>query len=208
MFESFMMPRPFDTNDQQAPAWKMGEGGTPELRDGNPVYIASDGSEGVFDIRTLPTLNAEARAERERARTTAEQLKRFDGIDPDAARDALQRVAVMDSVAAINDEWEKKYKPVAEENANLKSRLESITVEQAFAQSKYVQERLSLPVDLVQAAFGRNFKYEDGELVAYGNDGQRLLSARNSNGVPDFDEALELLVSKYPHRDKIVRRAK
>lgn len=215
---AFAMARPFDPNGApQAPTWKMGEGGIPELREGNPVYIAADGTEAVFDIRTLPQLNAEARTYRERARTAAEQLKQFEGIDPEAARNAMQRVAdigdkdlidkgeVEKVRSRVNEEWQKKYQPLETENAELKGQIQKLVADNAFAQSKFVQERLSIPVDMVQAAFGKNFKYEDGVLVAYDNNGERLYSAKNQNGVPDFEEAIELLISKYPNRDRILK---
>lgn len=210
--------RPFDTGEgaPQGPSWKMTDDGIPELRDGNPVYIAPDGSENVFNIQTLPKLNAEARSHRERAQTLQEQLKGYEGIDPAAAREAMQRVQDMGDKemidkgeiekvrARVSEEWGKKLSTAEERAQKLESQIQTLVSDNAFASSKFVQERLAVPADMAQAVFGKHFKYEDGQLQAYGKDGQKLYSAKNPNAEITFDEAIEMLVADYPHRDKIL----
>jgi hypothetical protein len=50
-------------------------------------------------------------------------------------------------------------------------------------------------------------EFENGSLVGnHPTTGQRILNG--ANGAPaDFDEALEVIVAAYPHRDRIVRPA-
>ncbi|KAF5294910.1 hypothetical protein FQR65_LT19952 [Abscondita terminalis] len=45
-----------------------------------------------------------------------------------------------------------------------------------FARSKFIQDQISVPADMIQAQFGKNFKIEEGKVVAYGADGQKIFS--------------------------------
>ncbi|NOM41833.1 DUF6651 domain-containing protein, partial [Klebsiella pneumoniae] len=74
-----------------------------------------------------------------------------------------------------------------------------------FARSKFIADKLAVPADMVQATFGRNLKIEDGKVVAYDAQGQKIFSRARPGELADFDEALETLVSQYPHRDHILK---
>lgn len=209
-----LFPCPLDPGN--GPAWKM-SGDALEVRDGHPVYIAADGTESTFDISSLPRLNAEARAHRERAEKLAKDMKAFEGIDPEKAREALQHVQDLGDKklidageiekvrARVSEEWGKKYTTVETENQALKNQIQTLVMDNAFTGSKFVSEKLNIPADMAQAAFGKFFKYEDGKLVAYGPDGGKLYSAKNPNAEIDFEEAIQLLVASYPHRDRILK---
>ncbi|WP_367869728.1 DUF6651 domain-containing protein, partial [Pseudomonas lundensis] len=60
-------------------------------------------------------------------------------------------------------------------------------------------------VDMVQATFGQNLKVEEGKVVAYDTQGQKIFSRSRPGELADFDEAIETLVSQYPHRDHILK---
>lgn len=76
-----------------------------------------------------------------------------------------------------------------------------------FETSKFVTERLSVPVDLALATFGSSFKVEDGRFVAHDQHGMKLYSYTRPGEAADFDEAMERLVSQYPDKEKILRPA-
>lgn len=76
-----------------------------------------------------------------------------------------------------------------------------------FETSKFVTERLNVPVDVALAAFGPSFKVEDGRLVAHDSQGMMLYSYTRPGEAADFDEAMERLVSQYPEKEKILRPA-
>lgn len=208
------MPRPFETGN--GPSWKM-NGDAPEFRDGNPVYIDATGKEAVFELSHLNRLNGEARSHRERADALAKQMKAFEGLDPEAARAALQfqqdnadkelidKGEVEKVRNAVSGEWSKKLTAEQERVKSLESQIQSLVTDNAFASSKFVKENIAIPSDMMQAAFARFFKYEDGKLVAYGRDGNKLYSAKNPNAEIDFDEAIEMLVAEYPNRDQILK---
>ena len=64
---------------------------------------------------------------------------------------------------------------------------------------------LALAVLGVLATFGNSFKIEEGKVVAYDAQGQKIFSRSRPGELADFNEALETLVSQYPHRDHILK---
>ncbi|MDE2302445.1 MAG: hypothetical protein KGK11_07770 [Sphingomonadales bacterium] len=201
---------------------KLDDEGRPALLDGRPVYMHDDGREVAFDapgtVATIGRLNAEARAQRERAEAAEARLKGFAGIDdPQAARVALAAVKRIDAkelveageIAKAKAEAaraaEAHYLPLVEERDALQRQLAEARIGGAFARSRYIAEKLALPPDIVEARFGRHFAIEDGEVVAKDTAGNRIASAANSSAPADFDEALAAIVQAYPHRDAILK---
>ena len=193
-----------------------------EIQDGKPVYVEDDGKEVAFDAvgtrATITRLNSEAKQHRERAEAAEKTAKAFEGItDAAAARKALEVVANLDAkklvdageVEKVKSEIAKGYQAQLDE-ANSKAQ----TLEQqlygekiggSFARSKVIAEKLAVPADMVQATFGNRFKIEDGKVVAYDANGNKIFSRARPGELADFDEALETLVEQYPHKDHILK---
>lgn len=193
-----------------------------EIQDGKPVYVEDDGKEVAFDApgtrATITRLNAEAKSHRERAEAAEKVAKAFEGIDDAAAaRKALETVANLDAKRLVDAGEIEKVK--AEINKAFQAQLDEATgkaqaLEQqlyaekiggSFARSKVIAEKLAVPADMVQAAFGQAFKIEDGKVVAYDSHGNKIFSRARPGELADFDEALESLVEQYPHKDHILR---
>lgn len=193
-----------------------------EIAEGKPVYVHDDGKEIPFDaaqtVATISRLNGEAKGHRERAEAAEANLKAFDGItDAAAARKALDVVKNLDdkklvdagevervkaeAIKAVED----KYKPVLKERDTLQQQLVTEKIGGSFARSKLIADKLAIPADLVQARFGQHFKLESGEVVAYDGSGNKLFSRAKPGEVAGFDEALEIIVDAYPHRDSILK---
>jgi hypothetical protein len=192
------------------------------LSDGKPVYVKDDGAEVAFDVvgttSTISRLNAEAKANRERAETAETKLKGFDGIDDaEAARKALGTVANIDAKKLIDSgEVEKVKAEIAKayqiqiDAANgkaqtLEQQLYAEKVGGSFSRSKFIADKLAIPADLVEARFGKSFTIEEGRTVAKDSNGNKLYSASNPGELAGFDEALEMLVTQYPNRDQILK---
>lgn len=86
-----------------------------------------------------------------------------------------------------------------------RDRLHAAVIASAFAGSRFIADHLTVPPDIVHAAFGRSFTVEGGKVVAFDKAGNTLFSASNPGEPAPFDEALELLVAAYPHRERIMR---
>jgi hypothetical protein len=201
---------------------KLDEAGHATVLDGKPVYVADDGKEVAFDyaatLGTISRLNGEAKGHRERAEAADARAKLFEGIeDPEAARKALSVVKNLDDkklvdageVERIKTELtsalDAKYKPVVKERDGLKDELHREKIGGSFARSKFIGEKLAIPPDMVEAAFGKHFSLVDGKVVAKGPDGNTIYSRANPGELAGFDEAVEMLVNAYPHRDSILK---
>jgi hypothetical protein len=187
-----------------------------------PVFKHADGKEAPFDadstLGTISRLNGEARSHREKAESALASLKAFEGItDPAAALKALNTVKGLDDKKLIDageaqrvrDEAIKsvqaQFEPVVKERDTLKGELYAEKIGGSFARSKFIADKVAIPADMVQAAFGRHFGVEAGKIVAKDANGNQLFS-RTKHGEPaDFDEALELLVDAYPHKASILK---
>lgn len=207
-------PRPFE-ND--GPKWKTSDDGAIALQDGKPVYINAEGKETTFDLASIPRTNAENRALRTRAETAETSLKAFEGIDAEAARNALEKVQQLDDKTLIdagevekvrtriNGEWQKKFDGVENDNKSLRSQMQNLVIDNAFANSDFVRDKLAIPSDMAKAAFSQYFEYDqkNNTLVAKKLNGDAILNAQGNAAT--FEEAIDLIVSEYPHRDRILK---
>ena len=87
----------------------------------------------------------------------------------------------------------------------VQQQLHSELIGGGFARSKFIQDNIAVPVDMIQATFGKNFQIENGKVVAVGADGQKIYSRTRPGEIADFDEALETLVGGYQYKDSILK---
>ncbi|WP_289353862.1 DUF6651 domain-containing protein [Acinetobacter baumannii] len=189
---------------------------------GHPVYIHDDGKEVGFDapraISKIDELGTEAKNHRLAKEQAEASLKAFEGIDdPAAAKKAIETLKNFDDKKLVDagevekvkaeaiKAVEEKYAPIVKERDEYQAQLHNELIGGGFARSKYIQENLSVPADMIQAQFGKNFKIEEGKVIAYGADGQKIFSRVRPGEVADFDEALESLISGYQFKDSILK---
>jgi hypothetical protein len=204
---------------------KLDENGHVVVQDGKPVYVHDDGKEVAFDaagtVQTISRLNAEARDHRVRAEAAESKYKPFEGIeDPVAARKALDTVKNLDAkklidageVETVKAEITKAFQTQLDQATTkaqaLEQQLYAEKIGGAFARSPLIvgdKAKLAIPADLVQARFGNAFKIEDGKVVAYDSQNNKIYSRSRPGELADFDEALDVLVDMYPHKDSILR---
>ena len=201
---------------------KLDENGNAVLQDGKPVYVHDDGKEAAFDapgtVATITRLNSEAKGHRERAENAEKTVKAFEGIDdPAAAKKALVTVANLDAktlvdageIEKVKSEISKAFQLQLDDmtgKANgFEQQLYAEKIGGSFARSQFIAEKMAVPADMVQATFGNNFKIEEGKVVAYDAQGQKIFSRSRPGELADFNESLETLVSQYPHRDHILK---
>lgn len=205
---------------------KLDDQGHVVVQDGKPVYVHDDGKEIAFDapgtVSTISRLNGEAKSHRERAEAAEQALKGFEGItDPAAALKALSTVKNLDdkrlvdagevekvkaeAIKAIED----RYAPMVKENETLKGQLNSHLIGGAFASSKFIAEKFAAEgpagVEIARALFGNSLKVEDGKVVGYDQSGNKLYSRARPGELASAEEAIELLVDSYPHKNSILK---
>ena len=198
--------------------WKKdGDGKLATDADGNPVYVQADGAEQSVTSQTIAQKNGEAKANRERAEKAETALKAFEGIDPAAARTALETVSKLDQKALIDAgevdkvkdqltaQFNKTIDDTKADNEKLKAQVDNLTLGRALDGSKFIAENVAVPRDMFVATFGQNFKVVDGKIVAYDGNGNPINAPGRMGDHATVDEALQILVAAHPHKDAILK---
>ena len=190
-----------------------------------PVFIHADGKEAPLDgdatVSTIGRLNAEAKGHREAKEAAETALKTFEGItDPQAAIKALNTVKNLDEKKLVDagerdkaiseavKALEEKHAPILQERDTLRGQLNDHLIGGAFTGSKFIADKFAAKgpagVEIARALFAKHLKVEDGKVVAYDANGAKLYSRTKPGELAGADEAIELLVDAYPHKDHIL----
>lgn len=209
------IPVPYNSNGA---GWKIDADGNIELRDGNPVYVDAAGQELALGADTVKRLNAEAKTHRERADALAVEVKKFEGIDPDKARDAVDKLTKIDQkklidageVEKVREEigksFSEKITALETENKTLKTDKNGLIVAHQFSSSKFISEKVAVPLPMFKNTFAKNFTVdENGNTVPTYDNGNKVYSKKKSGELADFDEAIEILVSESGFSDSILK---
>lgn len=197
--------------------WKTDDNGAIVVDDsGNPVLVGSDGKEQGIEENYLSKLNTEAAGRRRELNDVREQLKQFEGLDPEKARDALKKLDEVDlskmvdagKLDEVRNEVGKAYKQKLEELEDglneRDSQVRKLLISSAFKGSQYIKDNTVLPPDIAEAYYGKNFEVKDGQAIAK-LDGEPIYSQRNPGKLADVDEALEIMVNSSPHKESILK---
>lgn len=192
------------------------------VENGMPVYVHDDGKEIAFDAvqatQKISQLNAECKSHREAKEKAEAELKKFDGIDDvEKAKKALETVKNLDDKTLIDAGeaekvkaeviklYEEKLAAKEVEVQSVKDALNEEVIGGAFARSTFIAEKMAIPVDMVQAYFGKHFSLENGKIMAKDAFGHQILSRTKVGEIADFEEAIEQIVSAYPQKDHILK---
>lgn len=197
--------------------WKLDDDGNIVAKDGNPVYVDASGQEMVMQQDSISKLNAEAKQLRE-ARDSAEtKLKAFDGLDPKAAREAIEKLKDVDlskmvdagKLDEVKEEVKRQMQSLLDESNKQRdealSERDTTKINAFFASNEFLRDSLAVPRDFVESAYRNNFKVENGEIVAYNNKGERIDSKENIGDYASPSEALKILIESRPDKDTILR---
>lgn len=202
--------------------WKMDGDKIAVDGEGNPIYVGTDGREMSVKHDTISNLNREAKNHREAKETAETQLAKYrssDGklLDPEIARNAIETVSRIDQKQlidagevdkvrnSIKDEFTSQLTEKDQALAAAQQQIDNMLIDSVFKGSNFVRENLAVPQDMFEAAMRSNFKVEDGKVVAYDKNGNRLMSKKSAGEYADPDEALQILVDSHPQRDTILR---
>lgn len=197
--------------------WKLDADGKIEMKDGNPVWIDANGGESVMNGDTITRLNGEAKTLRTRAEAAEAKVATYKDIDPDQARKAMETVSKIDAktlidagkVDEVKNQITQQFTTQLQEKdtalKQLQSSFDNERINNLFAGSDFIRERVAVPRDMFEATFRNNFKIEDGKPAAFDRAGNRIMSKKNIGEYADPSEALELLVESHPQKDVILK---
>lgn len=198
------------------------------LLDGKPVYVGDDGKEEGVDVNALADNLAHWQGEARAAFTARDAAKaearKFEGIDPEKARAALDTVSKLDQKklvdageidkvrADIAKTFQEENDKLTKERDGLRDDLYGERIGGLFARSPLIvgdKATITLPPDLAQAAFGSHFKMENGKVIAYDKHGNKIISRKTETaGEPaGFDEALGIIIDAHPSKENILKGA-
>lgn len=192
--------------------WKTDADGKIETdSSGNPLYVDDDGNATPVKYETAIQLRGEAKSHRERAERAEAELKKFDGLDPEAARNAIKATKDIDLSKMIDkgeldkvrsqmqEQFADDLKKRDEDASSLAAENRKLRLDNAFGSSEFLRDRVALPQDAVRATYEGRFDVKDGKVVALTPDGNVLL---NKRGDPTtVDEAFELMIGERSDKD-------
>jgi len=197
------------------------------MKDGKPIYVDDAGADIAVDVphmfSKITALNAENKTHRETAEAATTKLAAYNNMDPVAAAKALETFSNLDSKKLIDagevDKvkqqvsagYEEKIanmtKAHAEQIAAKDGHIYKLEVSNRFSSSPFINgkdAKIILPPDIAEATFGKNFKIEDGRMVAYIGE-EKIYSKEKPGELADFEEAIQVVVDRYPLKDRILR---
>lgn len=156
-----------------------------------------------------------------------EQLKKFEGIDPEAVRKLLGEKAEAERKKLeekgnwdalrqqMNEAHEKDLKArdellsqTKEQLTSLQSQIAELTVGNAFGQSKFIHEELVLTPSKTRQVYGSHFEFNGEQIVAY----DKPIGAKTRTMLVDgkgdplsFEAAMKKLVELDPDRDQLLK---
>jgi len=199
-----------------APTWKM-DGDNIATRDGNPLYIASDGSEMVIEFGTISRLNGEAKQHRTAKEAAEAKLRNYEGLDPVKAREAIETMSKIEAkklidageVDKVRDQISTAFQAQIGEKdkaiGTLQGRLNGLILDAAFNGSAFIRDNIAVPADLFRDGFSKFFKVENEKVTPIGRDGNPLYSKQRAGELADFDEAVAMLVDTHPAKDQLLK---
>lgn len=202
------------------PAWKTDENGAIVLKDGNPVYVDSEGAEQTVNFGTISRLNGEAREHRTKREAAEAKLKEYEGLDAKAAREALETVKNIDNkklidsgkVDEVKAEVSRQFQAQLDEanrrNSELLQTNRNMQRANAFANSKFIRENIALPLDIAETAFSRHIEFtDDGKMTFKDAHGNPVYSQKQGKAgdLAEFDEAIEIIVSARADKDSLLK---
>jgi flagellar biosynthesis GTPase FlhF len=171
---------------------------------------------------------------KEALRKAQDELKKFDGIDPEeyktlkaAAEKAAEEARAAEKAKAeaegntkrllemMKEEHQKEIEAVRNESVTTKTALDlalaqiqDLTVGSAFSQSKFVADELVVPPSAARKLFGDHFETENGVPVAYDKPkgaSERTKLIDGSGNPMNFDAAIKKLVEANPDHERLIK---
>lgn len=210
-------------------AWKT-DNGQPVFEAGNPVWVEDDKELPVdysATIKKISELNEESKQHRLKAKELSEKIAKYEGIDPEKARQAMETVQNLDAkklvdanqIDVLKKQWAeesaKTIQKYEQEKAMLAEGLqkerkarESLVKRQMFSNSKTsgFLNRVNLTPDVAFALWGDRFKVENDTLIPMIDSETPLPSSDPLKNHASFEEGIEKFFNQYEYKDNYLKQ--
>lgn len=155
------------------------------------------------------------------------RLSEFDGVDPAEIKALIkERKEAEVRQLEAKGEWDRlkaqmaeehgkekasilqQVESIREENNTLKKTIAELTVGNAFAQSKFINEELEMTPSKTRIVYGSHFETVDGKVVAYdkpAGEANRTMLVDSQGDPLDFESAMRKIIEADPDRDRLIR---
>lgn len=176
----------------------------------------------------------EVMAKKDEITKLKEQVKKFEGIDPEQVKKLVEKAEAEAAAAKkaeekrlaeagdfdrlkamMKEQHEKELKDAQEAAGATKSALDQamstineLTVGSSFANSAFIAEQTVLPAAAARSLYGNHFDVEDGKLIPFDKPkgAKERTPLVDARGEPlSFEAAIQKLVEMSPDRDKLLR---
>lgn len=209
-------------NAFETAGWKMDGDNLAKDDNGNPVWVDGGGREMSMKGDTIANLQNEAKGHRTGKETAEAALAKYRGadgklLDPEAAKTALDKLSSIDLSklidsgkldevrAQITAEYEGKLGEANKGISERDHRINDMLIDRIFDASDFVKNDIAIPPDFFADKMRKNFKVEDGKVIATYPDGNPIYSKKSVGELADPTEALQLLVEQHPQKDQLLR---
>lgn len=192
--------------------------------DDEPKSKKKPSDEAAKLLKEVMKLKEKAKAEEE-ARKKLE--KEYEGIDLDAARAALKAAEEAETKElekkgeyerllakqkekseALLEAANSRIKEMETKLADAAKAVDELSLGNAFANSKFIQDKLALTPNKTKALYANHFEVEDGKLVAYdkpkGTPNRTQLIDASGEGL-SFEEAIAEIINNDPDKEYLLR---
>jgi len=205
--------------------WKLKKDGNGAIvldENGHVIYIREDNTEIAFDAfrasKKIAELNEESKVNRLAKEAAEAKSFVFKDMDIEAAKKAIliadgikdKKLYESGDVDRLREQItttlraETQVEKLRADGLELK--LNAEVIGGAFSRSVFLNEKTVVPRDMIQAVFAKNFKRDDkGNVVAVDDYGNALLSTKLLGEPAPFEEAVEILISRHPSKDMILK---
>ena len=107
----------------------------------------------------------------------------------------------------IDEAWSRKAQVLKETVSVKDASIRRLLIKGAFDSSVFIKDQTVLPSEIAYNTFGKYFQIDEDTLKvsAIGYDGEKVFSVANPGEFASPEEAIELLIERYPQRDSIMR---
>lgn len=106
------------------------------------------------------------------------------------------------------EKLKKQIEELTQEKTKFSSVIEDLTVNNSFANSRFILDKLALTPAKAKVLYGSHFEFEDGGVVAYDKprgSTNRTKIINGSGEAMSFDEAMEYIINNDPDKDILMK---
>lgn len=168
------------------------------IKDGDIYKL--DLTEEVKTEEDITNLQSALRKEREAHKDLERKLKELEALKHEVGNKEVDKDEV-NHKAVLLDRIKALESSLTEQENSLKAG----KIASCFNTSNFILTELIIPADMIEARFGSQFSYQDGEVIARDTKGNIIYSKTNAEEPASFEEAIKYMIDSHPKKDSFYK---